>query len=53
MIPYTYSDIVKLTRNLMEIVVKHGIIDCCMYGQDLWKNDLDKENVYKKRRNLT
>ena len=35
MIPYMYSDIVKLIRSLMQIVVKHDIIDGCMSGQDL------------------
>ena len=50
MIPYTYSDIVKLIRSLMQVVVKHGIIDGCMFDQDLQKIDLDKENVYKKRK---
>ena len=35
MIPYRYSDIVNLIRSLMQIFVKHDIIDGCMSGQDL------------------
>ena len=53
MIPYMYFDIVKLIRSQMQIVVKHDIVDGCVSGQDLQKIDLDKENVYKKRRNST
>ena len=34
----------------MQIVVKHDIIDGCMSGQDLGKIDLDKEIVYKKKK---
>ena len=52
MIPYMYSDIVKLIRSLMLIVVKHDIIDGCMSGQDLRKIDLDKENVYKEKEGI-
>ena len=50
MIPCMYSDIVKLIRSLMQIVLKDGIIDGCMFGQDLQKIDLDKENIYKKKK---
>ena len=50
MIPYMYSDTLKLIRSLMQIVGKHDIIDGCMSSQDLWKIDLDKENVYKKKK---
>ena len=50
MIPYMYSDIEKLIRSLMQIVMKHDIIDDCMPGQDLRKIDLEKENVYKKKK---
>ena len=28
----------------------HDVIDGCMYGQDLRKIDLEKENVYKKKK---
>ena len=49
MIPYMYSDIVKLIRSLMQVVVKHDIDDC-MSGQDLPKIHLDEENVYKKKK---
>ena len=45
-----YSDIVKLIRSLMQIAVKHDIIDGSMPGQDLRKFYFDKENVYKKNR---
>ena len=45
-----YSDIEKLIRSLMQIVMKHDIIDDCMPGQDLRKIDLEKENVYKKKK---
>ena len=45
-----YSDIVKLIRSLMQNVVKHDVIDGCMSGKDLQKIDLDKENVYKKKK---
>ena len=41
--------IVKLIESLMQTVVKHDI-DGCMSGQDLHKIDLDKENVYKKKK---
>ena len=34
----------------MQIVLKDGIIDGCMFGQDLQKIDLDKENIYKKNK---
>ena len=34
MIPYMYSDVVNLIRSLMQIVVKHDIIDGCMSGQN-------------------
>ena len=34
----------------MRIVLKDGIIDGCMFGQDLQKIDLDKENIYKKKK---
>ena len=44
-----HSDIVKLIRSLMQIVVKHDI-DGCMCGQDLRKIHLDEENVYKKKK---
>ena len=50
MIPYMYSDVVNLIRSLMQIVVKHHIIDGCMSGQNLWKINLEKENVYKKKK---
>ena len=36
----------------MQIVVRHDIIDGCMFGQDLCKIDLDKENVYNKKMEL-
>ena len=50
MIPYMYSDIAKLIRSLTQIVVMHDIIDGCMPGQDLRKINLEKENVYKKKK---
>ena len=50
MILYLYSDIVKLIRSLMKIAVKHNIIDGSMFGQDLRKIDLDRENAYKKKK---
>ena len=50
MISYIYSDIVNLIRSLMQILVKHDIIDSCMFGQDLRKIDLNKENVYMKKK---
>ena len=50
MIPCMYSDIVKLIRSLMQIVLRDGVIDGCMFGQDLQKIDLDKENIYKKKK---
>ena len=50
MILYLYSDIVKLIRSLMKIVVKHNIIDGCIFGQDLQKIDLDRANAYKKKK---
>ena len=34
----------------MQIVVEHDIIDDCMSDQDLRKIDLDKENVYEKKK---
>ena len=34
----------------MQILVKHDIIDSCMFGQDLRKIDLNKENVYMKKK---
>ena len=50
MILHMYSGIVKLIRSLMKVAVKHGIIDGCMFGQDLRKIDLDRENAYKKKK---
>ena len=49
-VPYMYSDIVKLIRSLMQIVMKHDFIDGCISGQDLRKIFLDKENLYKKKK---
>ena len=53
-IPYMYyeADIMRLIRSLMQIVVRHDIIDGCMFGQDLCKIGLDKENVYNKKMEL-
>ena len=45
-----YSDIVELIRTLMQIVVKHDIIDGSISGQDLQKIDLDEENICKKKK---
>ena len=30
--------------------MKYDVIDDCMSGRDLWRTDLDKENIYKEKK---
>ena len=52
MIPYMYADIVNLVRSVLQIVVKQDIIDGYASGQDLRTIDLDKEEVFKKKKHF-